>query len=70
MAAGKIDAHEADREIGLVRRLLAAQFPQWPTQLIERVPSTGTDHALYRLGDDQVVRLPLTWGRLRGWTRS
>ena len=48
MAAG-IDAHEADRDIGLVRRLLAAQFPQWATQLIERVASTGTDHALYRL---------------------
>jgi hypothetical protein len=66
MAAGKIDAHEADRDIGLVRRLLAAQFPQWATQPIERVPSTGTDHALYRLGDDQVVRLPLTWGAARG----
>ena len=66
MAAGKIHAHEADRDIGLVRRLLAAQFPQWAAQPIERVPSTGTDHGLYRLGDDQVVRLPLAWGAAKG----
>ena len=39
-------------------RLLAAQFPQWADLPIEPVPSAGTDNALYRLGDDMVVRLP------------
>jgi aminoglycoside phosphotransferase (APT) family kinase protein len=66
MAAGELHAHEADSDVGLVRRLLAAQFPQWAARPIERVPSAGTDHALYRLGDDQVVRLPLAWRAAKG----
>jgi aminoglycoside phosphotransferase (APT) family kinase protein len=41
-----------------VGRLLTAQFPQWAGLPIEPVPSAGTDNALYRLGDDMVVRLP------------
>jgi aminoglycoside phosphotransferase (APT) family kinase protein len=42
----------------LVRRLLAAQFPQWKDLPIRPVPSAGTDNALYRFGDDMAVRLP------------
>ena len=42
----------------LVRRLLASQFPQWAELPVEPVSSGGTDNALYRLGDDMVVRLP------------
>ncbi|MEX2206293.1 MAG: aminoglycoside phosphotransferase family protein [Myxococcota bacterium] len=42
-----------------MRRLLAAQFPRWAELPIERVESAGTENALYRLGDDRVVRLPL-----------
>jgi aminoglycoside phosphotransferase (APT) family kinase protein len=42
----------------LVRRLLAAQHPQWADLPIERVTSAGTDNAMYRLGDDLAVRLP------------
>jgi aminoglycoside phosphotransferase (APT) family kinase protein len=41
-----------------VGRLLAAQFPQWADLSIKPVHSAGTDSALYRLGDDMVVRLP------------
>lgn len=51
-------ADELDTDVPLVRRLLADQFPQWATLSIERVPSSGTDNALYRLGRDMVVRLP------------
>src|SRR5207244_583478 len=58
----KMHAHEVPTSIGLVRRLLAAQFPEWTALPIERVVSTGTVNALYRLGDDLVVRLPRT-----GW---
>jgi aminoglycoside phosphotransferase (APT) family kinase protein len=43
----------------LVRRLLADQFPQWADLPLKRVASSGTVNALYRLGDDLVVRLPL-----------
>jgi aminoglycoside phosphotransferase (APT) family kinase protein len=41
-----------------VRGLLEEQFPEWARLPVERVPSTGTDNPLYRLGDDMVVRLP------------
>lgn len=51
-------ADEVDTDVSLVRRLLTAQFPQWADLPIEPVPSAGTDHALYRLGDDMAVRLP------------
>jgi aminoglycoside phosphotransferase (APT) family kinase protein/RimJ/RimL family protein N-acetyltransferase len=45
-------------DAALVRRLLLAPHPQWADLPIERVPSAGTDNAMYRLGDDLVVRLP------------
>jgi aminoglycoside phosphotransferase (APT) family kinase protein len=48
---------EVDIDIPLVRGLLAAQFPQWASLPIEPVHPLGTDNALYRLGDDMVVRL-------------
>ncbi|ONK15374.1 aminoglycoside phosphotransferase family protein [Streptomyces sp. MP131-18] len=46
----------------LVRRLIAGQFPQWAGLAVERLPSGGTVNAMYRLGDDMVVRLPLMAG--------
>jgi aminoglycoside phosphotransferase (APT) family kinase protein len=55
---GKMHADEVDTDVALVRGLLAAQFPQWADLPIAPVPSAGTDNALYRLGDDMVVRLP------------
>jgi aminoglycoside phosphotransferase (APT) family kinase protein len=50
--------HELATDAGLVRRLLEAQFPQWADLPVDRVASSGTDNALYRLGADMVVRLP------------
>jgi len=58
MATGKMHADEIHTDVSLVGRLLATQFPQWARLPIEPVPSAGTDNALYRLGDDMVVRLP------------
>lgn len=58
MPAGKMHADEVDTGVSLVGRLLATQFPQWAGLPIEPVHSAGTDNALYRLGDDLVVRLP------------
>jgi aminoglycoside phosphotransferase (APT) family kinase protein len=55
---------EADIDVALVRRLVAAQFPDWAAAALAPVPSAGTDNALFRLGDDLVVRLP----RIRGAT--
>ena len=54
----RMHADEVVTDVDLVRRLLAAQFPQWAGLPLERVPSSGTVNALYRLGDDRVVRLP------------
>ena len=58
MPASKMHVDEMDIDASLVRRLLAAQFPQWADLPIKPVPSAGTDNALYRLGDDMAVRLP------------
>ena len=49
---------EVDTSPALVRQLLAGQFPQWAGLPLQRVASAGTDHAIYRLGDDKAVRLP------------
>jgi aminoglycoside phosphotransferase (APT) family kinase protein len=49
---------EVATSVELVRRLLGAQFPEWADVAVERVPSFGTDHALYRIGDEFVARLP------------
>ena len=58
MPTGKMHADEEDTDVSLVGRLVAAQFPRWADLPIEPVPYAGTDNALYRLGDDMVVRLP------------
>jgi aminoglycoside phosphotransferase (APT) family kinase protein len=50
--------NEVHTDEKLVRRLLATQFPQWKDLSIRYVPSSGTDNALYRIGDELVVRLP------------
>ena len=42
-----------------VRRLVARQFPHWQGLPIRPVEESGTDHVLYRLGDELVVRLPI-----------
>jgi aminoglycoside phosphotransferase (APT) family kinase protein len=51
-------ADELPVDAALVRSLLEEQFPEWAGLRVERVPSFGTDNALYRLGDQMVVRLP------------
>lgn len=53
---------EVDSDVPLVRSLIAAQLPQWADRPIERVTSGGTENAIYRLGSDLVVRLPLRPG--------
>jgi aminoglycoside phosphotransferase (APT) family kinase protein len=58
MPANKMHADEADIDAALVRRLLAAQFPHWAALPLQPVRSAGTDNALYRLGEERVVRLP------------
>jgi aminoglycoside phosphotransferase (APT) family kinase protein len=58
MATQAMHADEIATDESLVSRLLADQFPQWADLPVTRVTSSGTDNALYRLGDDLAVRLP------------
>jgi aminoglycoside phosphotransferase (APT) family kinase protein len=58
MATPKMHADEIETDVALVRRMLAGQFPQWAELAIEPVVSYGTDHDIYRLGDNLAARLP------------
>src|SRR5262245_26724031 len=49
---------EVTVEETVVRRLLAAQFPEWADLPLVAVEPRGTDNRLYRLGAELVVRLP------------
>lgn len=57
---------EVDIDPELVRRLLAAQFPQLTDLPIREVEATGTVNAIYRLGDHLYARLP----RVQGWAQD
>ncbi|MGH2760075.1 MAG: aminoglycoside phosphotransferase family protein [Actinomycetota bacterium] len=57
---------QVDIDVELVQRLIEKQFPQWADLPLEYFDSGGTVNAIYRLGDDMYVRLPLreawAWG--------
>jgi aminoglycoside phosphotransferase (APT) family kinase protein len=55
----RLHADELKTDVALVRRLLAGQFPEWAELSIEPLPVGGTDNAIYRLGDELSVRLPI-----------
>jgi len=56
--------HDDQLETGpeLVRDLLGMQFPDWADLPLQTVASTGTANAMFRLGEELVVRLPLRPG--------
>jgi aminoglycoside phosphotransferase (APT) family kinase protein len=62
MCAGRMHPGMHPVDDHLVRRLIAGQFPQWAGLAVQRWPSGGTVNAMYRLGEDMVVRLPLVQG--------
>jgi len=45
-------------DAGLVKRLLASQFPRWAGLSVAPVEIDGWDNRTYRLGDELAVRLP------------
>jgi aminoglycoside phosphotransferase (APT) family kinase protein len=55
---GEVHADEHPIDAALVRRLVRAQFPAWGHLAVTPVESWGTDHAIFRLGDELAVRLP------------
>lgn len=58
MTGGRMHADEVVVDAGVVARLVAAQLPQWAHLPVVHASSAGTDNAMFRLGDDLVVRLP------------
>jgi len=62
----KMHDQEVDIDAGVVRRLVAVQFPRLAGLQVRVVPSTGTVNAIYRLGDQLCARLP----RLPRYVRS
>lgn len=66
MTSGKGGTAGADGRAGidaaLVRRLIAAQFPQWQGLPVRPVAVDGWDNRTYRLGDAMTVRLPSAAG--------
>jgi aminoglycoside phosphotransferase (APT) family kinase protein len=51
-------------DIDLVRRLVDTQFPEWSELPLELFDAPGSDHAIYRLGEELSVRLPRHSGAL------
>ena len=45
-------------DVALVRRLVAARFPQWAELPVAPVSTQGVDNATFRLGAEKLVRLP------------
>src|SRR3954468_12149709 len=50
---------QVDVEPDDLRALVRAQHPQWAALPIELLSTSGTDNAIFRLGDDLVVRMPI-----------
>ncbi|KOV85367.1 aminoglycoside phosphotransferase family protein [Nocardia sp. NRRL S-836] len=56
---------EIATDVSLVDELVRTQFPRWHGLQITQLRHGGTDHAIYRLGDELAVRLPRI-----GWSRD
>lgn len=58
----RLHADEVDIDTDRVRALVCGQLPEYAGCSLRRVASGGTENAVFRLGDDLAVRLPLTPG--------
>ena len=54
-----MNANQLGVPVAAVRELLRRQFPRWADRPLTEGPFAGAGNALFRLGDDLVVRLPL-----------
>ncbi len=55
---GRLHANEVAIDIEQVQGLLRDQFAAWSHLPVRAVESSGTDHAIFRLGVDMGIRLP------------
>jgi aminoglycoside phosphotransferase (APT) family kinase protein len=63
MPVGRMHADQVDVTVEGVAGLVAEQFPQWRDLPVRAVASDGTVNALFRLGEEIVLRLPLQSAR-------
>ena len=59
VARMQMHADQVEVTAPIVRGLLARQLPQYAEQSLTPVAEHGTDHALFRLGTDLLVRMPV-----------
>jgi aminoglycoside phosphotransferase (APT) family kinase protein len=59
MGAMPMHADEVEIPKSLVRTLVDRQFPQWAGLSLRPVTAFGTDHRLFRLGEELLVRMPV-----------
>ena len=65
--AARMHEDEVLVDDALVRRLLAGQLPEAADLPLSRVEAWGTDHVVFRLGDDLSIRLPkIGWAADQG----
>ncbi|GII57917.1 aminoglycoside phosphotransferase [Planotetraspora thailandica] len=65
MAASRTADTRPTIDAALVRRLVDTQFPQWGALTLELLDPAGSDHVIYRLGEQLSVRLPRHAGAIR-----
>ncbi|MFF9623630.1 aminoglycoside phosphotransferase family protein [Streptomyces griseosporeus] len=58
MATGDVTEIRPAIDAALVRRLVDTQFPQWARLPLRLLDPAGSDHVIYRLGEELSVRLP------------
>ncbi len=68
--AARMHVDQLDVDEPLVRRLLGRQFPEWSRLPLRQVRAGGTVNAVFRLGHDLAVRLPLRAGHTDGLDRA
>ena len=59
MPPPRLHEDEVDIDASVARRLLAEQMPEYRHLPLHRVPSGGTENAVFLLGDALAVRMPL-----------
>ena len=70
MSHTRLHADQVDIDDALVRQLLAAQMPALAALPLHRVASGGTENAVFRLGDELAVRMPLAPGAVGGLVKE
>jgi len=54
----RLHADEVDLDDRIMRHLVDTRFPHWADRPLRRLDTTGTDNAIFRLGDDLGIRAP------------